>query len=116
MPISFYPPHEADFPFVANESRLQRLEVPTFPQEPPDNPNMPPPSPPDDDDEAPETPLDEPKPVPVKDPPRQPNTPPLVVSTGAGTMRAAAMKPLVLTARLHYACTFAASPGERTLS
>ena len=26
MPISFYPPHAADFPFVANESRLQRLE------------------------------------------------------------------------------------------
>lgn len=85
MPISFYPPHEADFPFVANESRLQpvsrpsRGEVPTFPQEPPDNPTMPPPSPPDDDDEAPETPPDEPKPVPVEEPPNQPNKPPLVV-------------------------------------
>ena len=78
MPISFYPPHEGDFPFVANESRLQRLEVPTFPQEPPVDPIHPPPSMPDDD-EAPETPPDEPAPIPVDDPPSQPNTPPLVV-------------------------------------
>jgi hypothetical protein len=82
MPISFYPPDPSDFPFVANESRLERLEqrlgVPTFPQEPPTDPKMPPPSPPDDD-EAPETPPDEPGPVPVKDPPTEPNTPPLVV-------------------------------------
>ena len=54
MPISFYPPDASDFPFVANESRLQRLdqrfdqsadqrlEVPTFPQEPPTDPIMPP--------------------------------------------------------------------------
>jgi|EndMetStandDraft_3_1072993.scaffolds.fasta_scaffold41001_2 hypothetical protein len=94
MPISFYPPDASDFPFVANESRLQRLElhpgqrlepsadqrldIPTFPQEPPTDPKMPPPRPPDDE-EAPETPLDEPAPVPVKDPPSQPNNPPLVV-------------------------------------
>ena len=93
MPISFYPPDASDFPFVANESRLQRLgrldrrldqsgdqrlDVPTFPQEPPTDPKMPPPRPPDDD-EAPETPLDEPAPIPVEDPPSQPNTPPLVV-------------------------------------
>jgi hypothetical protein len=90
MPISFYPPDAFDFPFVANESRLQRLEragdrgldqrldIPTFPQEPPTDPKMPPPRPPDDD-EAPETPLDEPAPVPVKDPPSQPGAPPLVV-------------------------------------
>lgn len=90
MPISFYPPDSFDFPFVANGSRLQRLDgrlessddqrldVPTFPQEPPTDPKMPPPRPPDDD-EAPETPLDEPAPVPVKDPPVEPNTPPLVV-------------------------------------
>ncbi len=53
MPISFYPPHASDFPFVANESRLQRLEiqrlegqrleVPTFPAEPPVDPIRPPP-------------------------------------------------------------------------
>ena len=106
MPISFYPHDSFDFPFVANESRLQRLEgrfdqrvdppanqgldlllagsddqrldVPTFPQEPPTDPKMPPPRPPDDD-EAPETPLDEPAPIPVEDPPVEPNTPPLVV-------------------------------------
>jgi hypothetical protein len=78
MPISFYPPHASDFPFVANESRLQRLEVPTFPQEPPTDPIQPP-HPSKDDDEAPETPLDEPDPIPVEDPPSEPNNPPLVV-------------------------------------
>jgi hypothetical protein len=95
MPISFYPPDSFDFPFVANQSRLrrleepvdhlfdrqgeqrldQRLDVPTFPQEPPADPKMPPPRPPD---EAPETPLDEPPPVPVTEPPPAPK-PPLVV-------------------------------------
>lgn len=94
MPISFYSSDASDFPFVANESRLQRLDVrpggrleasadqrldiPTFPQEPPTDPKMPPPRPPDDD-EAPETPPDEPAPIPVEDPPAEPNTPPMVV-------------------------------------
>ena len=81
MPIFFYPPDSSDFPFVANATRLQRLEqrleVPTFPQEPPVDPHMPPPRPPDDDD-TPETPLDEPAPTPIKEPPPAPK-PPLVV-------------------------------------
>jgi hypothetical protein len=36
---------------------------------------------PQDPDEVPETPPDEPKPVPVQDPPAEPNPAPYVVST-----------------------------------
>ena len=35
----------------------------------------------DDDDEAPETPLDEPEPMPIQDPPAEPDPHPLTVQT-----------------------------------
>jgi hypothetical protein len=38
----------------------------------------------DDDDEAPETPLDEPRPIPVQDPPAEPDQHPYTVSAPAG--------------------------------
>jgi uncharacterized protein len=40
-----------------------------------------------DDDEAPETPTDEPTPVPIDDPPAEPDPPPMVVGGGDGEAR-----------------------------